>query len=114
MPELAEVQKGITVFAGEVVSLDKTLHRPGRLEPPDGIANEHGVVAGPVVGGGIGQGNQLQRARLFLGVLHRNTALRVIPVQISAGVGVSRGDLKEVGVQLFGDGPGGIFGVAGG
>ena len=48
-------------LTGEVVAPYEVVDRPRRNAPPDGIADEHGIILIPVCGGGLGQGDVSQR-----------------------------------------------------
>ena len=55
-------------LAGEVVVLYEVVDRPRRNAPPDGIADEHGIILIPVCGGGLGQGDVPQSLVVMLTV----------------------------------------------
>ena len=97
-------------LAGQGVALQEGVHDAGLHIPPDGKAQEHGVVLVHVFHRG-GDG------RTAGGVVHLDgaAALFVGPVQVGSGVGDGGADLIQVAPHGLGDGfgsPGG--GAAGG
>ena len=87
-------------LAGEVIVLYEIVDRPRRNAPPDGIANEHGVILIPVCGGGLGQGDVPQGLVVMLTV---DTAAVYRPVQISGGIGGDGRDLENIRAQFIRD-----------
>ena len=80
-------------LASEVVVGHEVVDRPCGDAPPDGVADEHGVVAAPVRHGGGGQGHVPQG---FIVVLTTDAAVGIRPVQVVAGIYLRGDDLKEV------------------
>ena len=87
-------------LTGKVVAPYEVVDRPRRNAPPDGIANEHGVIRIPICGDGLGQGNVPQSLVVMLTV---DTAAVYRPVQISGGIGRDRCDLENIRVQFIRD-----------
>lgn len=79
MPEDAEVQKGMTLLPEKSLSLTKWLGGDG---PPDGIAEQHGVVVRPSLGRGLGERHV---AQTLVVVLAAHAAVGVVEVEVVAG-----------------------------
>ena len=88
-------------FAGEVIDGNKAAHGPCGDAPPDGVADEHGVVIVPAVHIGAFQSHS---TKALVVVFTGNAAVIVRPVQIIGGVGVRRNDFKQVSTHGVGDG----------
>lgn len=83
MPELAAVANGMTVLPGKIIGGHKTVHRPRGTAPPDGIADEYGVIAVPV---GNLSGNQRHIPQGFIVMFAGDAAVFVGIVEVSGGV----------------------------
>ena len=89
------------IFAGEIVGGNKAAHGPCGNAPPDGVADEHGVVIVPAVHIGVFQSHS---TKALVVVFTGNAAVIVRPVQIIGGIGVRRNDFKQVSTHGVGDG----------
>ena len=88
-------------FAGEVIDGNKAAHGPCGDAPPDGVADEHGVVIVPAVHIGAFQSHS---TKALVVVFTGNAAVIVRPSQVIGGIRVRRNDFKQVSTHGVGDG----------
>ena len=97
------------LFAGEVEFFDEGISRPGGDTPPNWVADDDGIVVGPIWDFG---GDEFYIAGCRICVFACGTGIVVGPVQIFFGVFFFGFDLECVSAEIFCDFFGDGFGVA--